>query len=65
MNKPVIPFRPKLATVSATPLVEERSRMTLSIGGKRYAFEFKTTVTEVNPVDARIVSIRRNPSSQQ
>jgi hypothetical protein len=55
MKKPVIPFRPKPAPVSARPMVEEHSRMTLSIGGRRYALEFHTIVTEVNPVDAQVV----------
>jgi hypothetical protein len=51
----VSPFRLKPALLSARPVAEEHSCMTFSIGGRRYAFEFETIVTEVNPVDHQTV----------
>ena len=64
MNKPVTPFRPKPAATSEKPLVQEHARMIFRIGGRRYALDFQTTVTELNPVDAPVISIRRKPRSQ-
>jgi hypothetical protein len=64
MNEPVTPFRPKPATASAKPVMQEHARMTFRIGGRRYALDFQTTITELNPFDAPVVSIRRKPPSQ-
>lgn len=60
MKEPVIPFRPKPAPVSARPVAEEHSRMIFNIGGRRYAFEFQTIVTEVHLADAQVISIRQS-----
>lgn len=33
--------------------------MIFQIGGRRYAFDFSTSVTEINPAHASVVSINR------
>jgi hypothetical protein len=64
MNELVTPFRPKPATASAKPVAQKHTRMTFRIGGRRFAFDFQSTVTELNPFDAPVISIRRKLRSQ-
>jgi hypothetical protein len=64
MKELVLSFRPRPARVVSPPLVGERSRMIFAIGGRRYAFDFQTIVTEVNPVAAQVVSIQHKSRSR-
>ncbi len=68
MAKNVLPF-PAPDAGAARPTAVEQCRATFQIGARRFVFEFRTAVSEVNPVDAEIVSIRtgqiclpRNPA---
>ena len=56
MAKNVLPFR-KPVPVAAQSTAREHSRVIFQIGGSRFALNFHVTVTEVNPVDAEILSI--------
>ena len=57
MAKKVLPF-PAPDAGAARPTAVEHCRATFQIGARRFVFEFRTAVSEVNPVDAEIVSIR-------
>jgi hypothetical protein len=48
---------------SVQRVTEEPSRVTFQIGRRRYAFEFFSIVTELNPMDAQVIPI--NPSSSR
>ena len=59
----------KLLAFPATPkpkrarqTVEERSHIVLSIGGERFALDLCGSLTELNPVDAPILSIGEQES---
>ncbi len=61
MAKNVLPF-PAPDAGAARPTAVEHRRATFQIGARRFVFEFRTAVSEVNPVDAEIVSIRTGVS---
>src|SRR5450755_81495 len=56
MAKNVLPFR-KPVPVAAQSTAREHGRVIFQIRGSRFALNFHVTVTEVNPVDAEILSI--------
>jgi hypothetical protein len=56
MAKNVLPFR-KPVPVAAQSTAREHGRVIFQIGGSRFALNFHVTVSEVNPVDAEILSI--------
>src|SRR5438132_392659 len=64
MAENVISFPRRTAFECARRAADRHSRATFQIGARRYAFEFFSSVTELNPVDALIVPIlpaRRRP----
>jgi len=56
MAKNVLPF-PTPDPEEARPTAAQHDRAIFQIGARRFAFQFRTTVTEVNPVDAEILPI--------
>jgi hypothetical protein len=56
MAKNVLPFR-KPVPVAAQAMGREQGPVIFQIGGRRFALNFHVSVTEVNPVDAEILSI--------
>jgi len=57
MAKNVLPF-PTPNPEAARHTAVQHDRAIFQIGARRFAFQFRTTVTEVNPVDAEILPIR-------
>jgi len=60
MAKNVLPF-PTPDPDAGRSTAVQHDRVIFQIGARRLAFEFCTVVTEVNPVDAEILSIRTGP----
>jgi hypothetical protein len=64
MAKNVLPFR-KPVPVAAQSTAREHGRVIFQIGGRRFALNFHAIVTELNPVDAEILSIQKGPVHAQ
>jgi hypothetical protein len=61
-KKPPIPFPAKQPDSLPKPGVEQHSRLILKLGNSRYAFDFHSSVTELKPQPARVLSITRRPN---
>jgi hypothetical protein len=59
MAKNVLPFR-KPVPVAAQSKAWEHGRVIFQIGGSRFELNFNAIVTEVNPVDAKILLIDKS-----
>jgi hypothetical protein len=58
MSKKVIPFQ--APSLSETEGTEQRRRIIFRIGGRRYALEFCSSVTELDPTRGQVITIQRN-----
>ena len=65
MRKNVIFFPAERELKSERPITQAHSRVTISIGGERFAIDFSGAVTEINPVAAQIVSIEKRDSKRK
>ena len=63
MAKHVLPFR--TSDPVGQPTMGNQGPAFFQIGGRRYRFDFHVTATEVKPVDAEILFIRKNSSRPQ
>jgi hypothetical protein len=56
MAKKPLPFPAQRSAVEPEPLSRSGSRLILTIADRRFAFEFFSRVTELNPTPARILA---------
>jgi hypothetical protein len=65
MPNPPMPFPPSQQPPEPRPVATKHSRMILSIGRERYAFDFTSTVTALRPKAAEVISIeeKRKPGT--
>jgi hypothetical protein len=64
MAKNVVPFSGRPEPERSRPTGQQHSRFLVTIGPMRYAFEFSSSVMEVNTADAQVMPIEEGDGRQ-